>query len=116
MPGGTAASYSRAVMGFEFRLIPPRPDFAMTMTPQEREVMTEHAAYWTRLMAAGKVLAFGPVADPFDGHGLGIILADGPAEAEALRAADPALHGIPDARTLMLPMPRLVTPTGVYQP
>jgi hypothetical protein len=30
---------------FLFRLLPPRADFAQTMTPDEQDAMTRHAAY-----------------------------------------------------------------------
>ena len=37
---------------FLFRLLPPRADFAQTMTPDEQDTMTRHAAYWRELMGA----------------------------------------------------------------
>ena len=46
------------------RLIPPRPTFAMDMNDEERALMQQHAAYWWKKMDEGKVIAFGPVADP----------------------------------------------------
>jgi hypothetical protein len=35
---------------FVFRLKAPRPDFALDMTAEEREIMTRHAAYWQPLI------------------------------------------------------------------
>ena len=35
---------------FLFRLIPPRADFAQTMTPDEQRAMTEHTDYWQQLL------------------------------------------------------------------
>jgi uncharacterized protein len=102
------------MMGFVFRLIPPRPSFAFDMTPDERATMTEHAAYWSALSAQGTALAYGPVNDPAGGYGIAIFLADGPEEAELLRAGDPVLaspHGI---RAEVAPMLRLLTPDAVY--
>ena len=47
-----------------FRLIPPRADFAQTMTDAEQQAMAKHMAYWQELLAAGRVVVYGPVADP----------------------------------------------------
>jgi hypothetical protein len=57
---------------FFCRLIPPRASFMVDMTPAEREVMQQHAAYWRVLLAEGKAIAFGPVADPKGAWGLGM--------------------------------------------
>jgi len=53
-----------------------RPDFAQTMTDEERSIMMKHITYWTEIMNQGKVLAFGPVLDPKSVYGLGIIAVD----------------------------------------
>jgi hypothetical protein len=100
------------MMGFVFRLIPPRPSFASDMSPQERATMLEHVAYWTQLAAAGQALAFGPVDDPADPHGIGIVLAAGQAEAEELRDGDRAMRSPHCFKTEIHPMRWLVTPTG----
>jgi len=76
---------------FAFRLIASRPDFAMTMTESERNIMKEHIAYWKPLSEAGTMLVFGPVMDPSGVYGLGIIAASDINEAEELVKADPAL-------------------------
>src|SRR5208283_3626666 len=49
---------------FFCRLIPPRPTFAADMTPDEASIMQSHVAYWSDLLARGKAVVFGPVADP----------------------------------------------------
>lgn len=46
---------------FAVHLIPSRPDFAMTMTDEERSIMEQHVAYWMTLFKKGQVYAFGPV-------------------------------------------------------
>ena len=107
------ASVAR-MMGFVFRLIPPRPSFPVDMTPDERATMVAHVAYWSDLATQGKVLAFGPVADPTAPHGIGIIIAEGPADAEAIRDSDPAVRSPHGFSTEIAPMLRLVTPTAVY--
>ena len=49
---------------FLYKLLPPRPDFAFTMTPEEAAVMAEHARYWSGLLEGGSVVVYGPVAEP----------------------------------------------------
>lgn len=100
--------------GFLFQLIPPRPDFALTMSAGERETMTEHVVYWSGLIDQGTVLAFGPVDDPIEPHGIGIVVADGQRAAEELRDRDPAMISSHGFRTRILPMHHLVTPNGSY--
>ena len=74
-----------------YRLLPPRPDFAFTMTPEEAAVMQEHGDYWDRLLAEGTAVVFGPVAEPSGAWGLGVLEVDDPADAERVREADPAV-------------------------
>jgi uncharacterized protein YciI len=75
---------------FVLHLLPSRPDFAQTMTEEERAIMTDHVAYWTALMNEGKVLAFGPVLDPKQIYGLGIVSVDDEQQVRDLVANDPA--------------------------
>src|SRR5256714_13864798 len=56
---------------FVFRLMAPRPNFALDMTDEEREVMGRHAAYWQPLVEAGRMVVFGPVLDSTGSWGLG---------------------------------------------
>jgi hypothetical protein len=93
---------------FLCRLIPPRTDFMATMTAEERGIMVAHVGYWSGKVATGNALAFGPVADPAGGYGIGIIKVDDPAEMEALRAADPAMQADIGFSYDVLPMPRLI--------
>jgi uncharacterized protein YciI len=60
------------------------------MTDEERAIMMKHVAYWTDIMNQGKVLAFGPVLDPSEVYGLGIISVGSEQEVEDLIANDPA--------------------------
>jgi uncharacterized protein YciI len=101
--------------GYVYRLLPPRPGFAFDMSPEERAAMTEHAAYWSRLTAAGKVLAYGPVNDPAGPYGIGIVLAETEAEALAMRDADPAVTAPFGIRAEIAPMLRLLTPNATYE-
>jgi uncharacterized protein len=101
------------VIGYVFRLLPPRPDFRTTMTEDERSAMVSHVRYWADLMDRGKVVAFGPVDDE-EPYGIGIITVEDAAEAEALRAGDPAVRSPHGFRCELAPMARLVTPAGVF--
>jgi uncharacterized protein YciI len=75
---------------YVLHLIPPRPDFPMTMTAEERSVMEKHVAYWTEKMKLGKVYAFGPVMDPKGIYGLGIVGVDNEQELKDFIENDPA--------------------------
>ena len=99
---------------FVYRLLPPRPTFMTTMSADEGSTMAAHAAYWTDLMHQGRVLAFGPVADPEEPYGLGIVLAAGLSDVEALRDRDPAVLSPHGLRAEIAPLVRLITPQGVY--
>ncbi len=100
--------------GFFIKLIPPRPDFAFTMNEAERALMNEHVSYWTDLAQSGAALVFGPVADPAGPYGIGVILAQDQAYAEALRDADPAIVSNQGFRAEISPMLSLVTPNGRF--
>ncbi|HVX51375.1 MAG TPA: YciI family protein [Chitinophagaceae bacterium] len=75
---------------FALTLLPGRPDFAQTMTPEERAAMLAHIDYWKSIMAQGKVLVFGPVLDPASVYGLGIVVVDDEKEVAEFIANDPA--------------------------
>jgi uncharacterized protein len=75
---------------FALYLLPSRPDFAQTMTEEERGIMMKHVAYWTDLMNQGKVVAFGPVLDPKEVYGLGIIGVENEEEVKEFISNDPA--------------------------
>ena len=74
-----------------YKLLPPRPDFAFTMSPDEAAVMQAHGEYWDGLLARGTAVVFGPVAEPSGAWGLGVLEVDDPADAERVREADPAV-------------------------
>jgi hypothetical protein len=75
---------------FAVYLLPIRSDFAQTMTDEERSVMQQHVGYWTNMMNEGKVVAFGPVIDPKEIYGLGIVSVNEEQEVKDLIANDPA--------------------------
>jgi uncharacterized protein len=76
---------------FVFRLIAPRPTFALDMTDEEREIMGRHAAHWQPFIEAGQMVIFGPVLDATGSWGLGVVEADDEDELRAFAAADPAV-------------------------
>ena len=92
---------------FLLRLIPARPTFQQDMGEAERQVMLEHVAYWTGQVEAGRMLIFGPVADPKGGWGVGILEAEDEEAARRLTLDDPAMKA-GAFTTEILPMPRLV--------
>ena len=76
---------------FVDRLISPRSSFPADMSPDERTIMGEHAAYWRGLLAGGSVVVYGPVADPAGVWGLAVVDAPTAADVEAIGRADPAV-------------------------
>lgn len=75
---------------FVVKLNPSRPDFAQTMTGEERDIMLQHVAYWKPYLDTGTMLIFGPVLDPKGAYGLGIVAVKDEAELRSLIDRDPA--------------------------
>ncbi len=71
-------------------LVPPRPDFAMTVSQEERSVMLQHVAYWSEFRKNRVALAYGPVMDPKGPYGLDIVAVDDEKQLMALMENDPA--------------------------
>jgi uncharacterized protein YciI len=76
---------------FVFTLKTPRPDFARTMTDEEREIMGRHAAHWQPYVDRGQMVVFGPVLDDERSWGLAVLEADDESEVRAFAAQDPAV-------------------------
>ena len=76
---------------FVFRLISPRPNFALDMTDEEREIMGRHAAYWQPLVESGQMVIFVPVLDSTGSWGLGVVEADDEDELRKFAAGDPVV-------------------------
>jgi uncharacterized protein YciI len=76
---------------FVFRLQAPRPNFALDMTDEEREIMSRHAAYWQPFIDSGQMVVFGPVLESSGSWGLGVVEAEDEAELRAFAAGDPAV-------------------------
>jgi uncharacterized protein YciI len=78
-------------MAFLYRLLPPRASFPQEMSPAEADIMQRHVAYWQDLLNRDVALAFGPVLDPEDPWGLGLLDLDDEQAARAIGDADPAV-------------------------
>lgn len=76
---------------FVFRLIASRPNFALDMTDEERDIMERHAAHWQPFIESGQMVIFGPVLDATGSWGLGVVEADDEDELRAFAAEDPAV-------------------------
>jgi len=76
---------------FVLRLIAPRPDFAQTITEQEREIMGRHSAHWKPYLDSGQMVVFGPVLDATGSFGLAVVEAEDEDEIRGFAAADPAV-------------------------
>jgi uncharacterized protein YciI len=76
---------------FVFRLIAPRPSFAVDMSDEERAVMGQHAAHWGPYIESGQMVVFGPVLDDTGSWGLGVVESDDEDELRAFAARDPAV-------------------------
>jgi uncharacterized protein len=93
-----------------YRLNSPRPTFPGDITPEEGALMGRHAAYWQGLMAEGKVVAIGPVADPKGFFGVGILALADDEDPAALVANDPAVKANAGFSTDIFVMPRIMKP------
>lgn len=82
---------------FVLRLKAPRPNFALNMSDEEREIMGRHAAHWQPYLDAGQMVVFGPVLDDTGSWGLAVIESDDEEELRAFAAKDPvAVTGTAD--------------------
>jgi len=79
------------VATFVFRLQAPRPNFALDMTEEEREIMTRHATYWRPYIESGQMVIFGPVLDGTGSWGLGVVEADDEEKLREFAAGDPVV-------------------------
>ncbi len=93
---------------FLMRLLPPRPGFMQSITPEEMTIMKAHSQYWRERLVEGKIIVFGPVADPVEGWGMGVLRVSNFDEAKALTAQDPAILSNTGFRYEYAPMPNAV--------
>ncbi len=71
---------------------PPREDFAVTMTDDEKRVWSVHFERFERLLAEGGIILVGPTLGP---HNTGIAVFEAPDEkaAQKLMDEDPVIAG-----------------------
>ena len=92
-------------MNFFCKLLAPRASFVQDMTPDERRLMQEHAAYWKEWLGRGNVVAFGLVADPRGAFGVGIVDFESEADARSFADGDPTIRSGLGFQVEVLPMP-----------
>jgi uncharacterized protein YciI len=76
---------------FVLRLIAPRPNFALTMTDAERELMARHAAHWRPYLERDDLVVFGPILTDDDSYGLAVVEADDEQALRDFAAQDPVV-------------------------
>ncbi len=97
---------------FFCKLLPPRADFVQTITPQERQLMQDHTAYWHAVMDRGQIAVFGLVADPNGAFGMGVLTLQDNGDPRALTSEDPTIKANVGFRYEIYPMPNAVTGTS----
>ncbi|WNG20755.1 YciI family protein [Cystobacter fuscus] len=75
---------------FFARLVPNRPDFAMSMTADEQATMRAHGEFLQAQLAAGTLVVAGPVLDPASVFGMAVFEAESMDEVRRLLERDPA--------------------------
>jgi uncharacterized protein YciI len=79
------------VATFVLRLKSPRPNFAQTLTDEEREIMGRHAAHWQPWLDRGAMVVFGPVLTDEDSYGLAVVDTEDEQALRAFAAEDPVV-------------------------
>ena len=75
---------------FLARLVPNRPNFVTTMTPDELATMGAHGAFLQSQLAAGTLVVAGPVMDPAGPYGMAVFEAESLEAIQGLLEKDPA--------------------------
>ena len=76
---------------FVLRLIAPRPNFAQTITEDERAIMNRHAAHWRPYLERGDMVVFGPILTDDDSYGLAVVETDDEQALQEFAAQDPVV-------------------------
>ena len=76
---------------FVLRLLPPRANFAQTLTDAEREIMGRHAAHWKPYLERGDMVVFGPTLTDDASYGLAVVETDDEDALRAFAAEDPVV-------------------------
>lgn len=75
---------------FHIALLKRGPQWTAEKTPQRKEVLAQHLAYFTSLLDSGKAVIGGPLTDEGEIRGLYVLRAKSAAEAREWAEADPA--------------------------
>jgi len=75
---------------FCVRLVPNRPNFVMSMTPDEQATMRAHGEFLQGQLAAGTLVVAGPVMDPAGPYGMAVFEAESMDALQRLLERDPA--------------------------
>jgi len=76
---------------FVLRLTAPRPNFAQTITEDERAIMNRHAAHWRPYLERGDMVVFGPILTDDDSYGLAVVETDDEQALREFAAQDPVV-------------------------
>ena len=76
---------------YVLRLIAPRPNFAQTITDDERAIMNRHAAHWRPYLERGDMVVFGPILTDDDSYGLAVVETDDEQALREFAAQDPVV-------------------------
>lgn len=93
---------------FLLRLQPPRRTFPFDATEHEKELFSEHSAYWLDRAAAGEAIAVGPVFDEAGAWGMALVEAENEAAARRLGEADPVIRAGAGFAYAAAPVPSLI--------
>lgn len=74
------------------KYLPPRADFLMTMTDDEKTWMAQHGAFLDDLLAKGQIVAHGPVIDPDGSYGVSLYRIEDDQDVKAITAQDPIVR------------------------
>jgi len=77
---------------YVLRLIAPRPNFAQTLTEDERAIMNSHAAHWRPYVERGDMVVFGPILTDADSYGLAVVETDDERALREFAAQDPVVR------------------------
>lgn len=75
---------------FFIRLTPPRPNFINDITDQERDIMHQHATYWSTFVNNGIAIVLGPVMDPKGSFGMAVVEVGTEEQLNEIISQDPA--------------------------
>jgi uncharacterized protein len=76
---------------FVLRLMAPRPNFAQTITEDERAIMNRHAAHWRPYLERGDMVVFGPILTDDDSYGLAVVETEDEQTLREFAAQDPVV-------------------------